>query len=538
VSEALRWLPDDYADALPESQLLANPSVAVPAGAATSTAHVLVADDNADMRDYLRRILNKHWSVQTVADGGQALEATKRRKPDLVLTDVMMPVLDGFRLIKALREDESTRDIPVVMLSARAGEEARVDGLRAGADDYLVKPFSARELIARIAANLETSRLRRALDAERKRLRSLFENAPAIICALKGPDHVFELANPHFHRFAGNRQVLGLPARTAYPEVEGQGFLEMLDEVYRTGRPFHANESRALLDNEGNGKLDERYVTYVYQPSRTADGDVDGVLVFGFDVTEHVEARRTLQEERRRAEGAQARAESAVRVRDEFLTVASHELRTPLTTLGLQLDGLLRAMHEQPGHPDAQRWVRKAERVREQADRLEQLIESMMDVFTLSREPAHLSCVDVDLAEVVRSAVERFRPNSGHVNGVVELSAVSVVGHWDPKRLDQIATQLFSNAVKFGGGETVRVQVDAAEKSARLTVVDRGIGIAPEDRERIFGRFERATPHDYGGFGLGLWIVKELVSAMGGNVSVDSEPGRGSTFVVELPRSS
>jgi signal transduction histidine kinase len=120
---------------------------------------ILVADDNADMRQYLVRLLRERWDVRAVHDGVAALEAVRARRPALILTDVMMPRLDGFGLIRALRAQPDTRSIPVIMLSARAGEEARVEGIEAGADDYLVKPFSARELVARVATRLELQRI-------------------------------------------------------------------------------------------------------------------------------------------------------------------------------------------------------------------------------------------------------------------------------------------------------------------------------------------------------------------------------------------
>jgi signal transduction histidine kinase len=140
-------------------------------------ARVVLADDNADMREYVTRLLTPDFAVEAVADGRAALAAIRGQLPDLVLADVMMPVLDGFGLLKALREDPVTREVPIVLLSARAGEEARVEGMRAGADDYLVKPFSARELLARVGAHVQMARMRRA-SAERERaLRQAAEDA-------------------------------------------------------------------------------------------------------------------------------------------------------------------------------------------------------------------------------------------------------------------------------------------------------------------------------------------------------------------------
>ena len=131
-----------------------------PASSDAKRARILLADDNADMRAYVARLLSVRHDVESTADGQAALEAALHRRPDLILTDIMMPRLDGFGLIKAIRAKESLRDLPVIVLSARAGEQASIEGLSAGADDYLVKPFSARELIARVEAALALARLR------------------------------------------------------------------------------------------------------------------------------------------------------------------------------------------------------------------------------------------------------------------------------------------------------------------------------------------------------------------------------------------
>ena len=148
-------------------------------------ARVLVADDNADMRHYIRRLLGTRWNVEAVSDGLAAIEAIRARKPDLVLTDVMMPGLSGFGLLRELRGDPNLRDLPVIVLSARAGEEAQVEGLDAGADDYLTKPFSARELVARVNANLEMARVRHeateALRARTAELEAVLETAPTAV---------------------------------------------------------------------------------------------------------------------------------------------------------------------------------------------------------------------------------------------------------------------------------------------------------------------------------------------------------------------
>jgi PAS domain S-box-containing protein len=166
VEEAMRWLPSslplELEGALYKSGIASAPDAVRP--------RVIVADDNADMRGYVGRLLSERHDVETVTDGVAALEAARRRTPDLILSDVMMPNLDGFGLLKALRADAVLSPIPVILLSARAGEEATLDGVRAGADDYLVKPFSARELVARVDAQIERRKFERQLAAAEQRL--------------------------------------------------------------------------------------------------------------------------------------------------------------------------------------------------------------------------------------------------------------------------------------------------------------------------------------------------------------------------------
>jgi signal transduction histidine kinase len=164
VAEALRWLPDVVGEEGIETPLA--PTVG-------PKASILIADDNADIRDYLRQLLGQRYAVRLTANGAEALAALREDRPDLVLADIMMPKLDGYGLLRTVRGDPALADLPVVLLSARAGEEATIEGLDAGADDYLIKPFSARELVARLSANLERARARRQVRESEERFRAL-----------------------------------------------------------------------------------------------------------------------------------------------------------------------------------------------------------------------------------------------------------------------------------------------------------------------------------------------------------------------------
>ncbi|HYC42019.1 MAG TPA: EAL domain-containing protein [Noviherbaspirillum sp.] len=187
VEEARHWLPD------------ANDPVEQ-RGGDIQPARILLADDNADMRNYVRRLLAQQWEVEAVADGMQALEAARRDPPDLVLTDIMMPNLDGFGLLRALRMDERTRATPVIMISARAGEESRVEGLGTGADDYLVKPFSARELLARVRTHLDIARMRQEAVASAQH--DSLTGLPNRNLTLESANRLFSSARRHGKRVA------------------------------------------------------------------------------------------------------------------------------------------------------------------------------------------------------------------------------------------------------------------------------------------------------------------------------------------------
>ena len=287
VEEALHWLPDVDAGGFDPATPAAADGPDLPP---EQRPRVVLADDNADMRDYVRRLLTDRYDVTAVANGRAALDVIRGRRPDLVLSDVMMPVLDGFGLLGAIRAEPALRDLPVILLSARAGEEARSEGLDAGADDYLTKPFSARELMARVGANLSLGQVRReamqAVTANEERLRQLFEQAPGFMCTLRGPNHVFELTNAAYMRLVGDRDIIGKALLDVMPEVAGQGYIEMLDGVYRTGQAVTGQGSSLRVQRSAGGAIEERFVDFVYQPIRDTDGTITGIFVQGSDVTD------------------------------------------------------------------------------------------------------------------------------------------------------------------------------------------------------------------------------------------------------------
>lgn len=232
----------------------------------------------------------------------------------------------------------------------------------------------------------------------------------------------------------------------------------------------------------------------------------------------------------------------AVDARDRFLAIASHELKTPLTALQLQTRTLLRGVARGVWPPDVgETLTPKLETIDRQSARLEKLIAQLLEVSRITSGRLQLDLASVDVVAEVRAVVDRFGHDAEIANVELRISAPPTLPIFsDRLRIDQVITNLLSNAIKYGAGRPVDLHVrsegEGRDACAVVAVQDRGIGIAPEGRERIFGRFERLVSGDhYGGFGLGLWIAREMTDALGGRISVESSPGQGSTFTVVLP---
>ncbi|MEO7731592.1 MAG: ATP-binding protein, partial [Kofleriaceae bacterium] len=508
VEEALRWLPDG-----------SQPALRVPA-AEDARARLLIADDNADMRDYLRRLLADRWQVETVADGHAALAAIRARRPDLVISDVMMPRLDGLGLVAELRADPALRELPVIMLSARAGEEARIEGLQAGATEYLAKPFAARELRAQIETQLLRAAMRAAEAHHARRIATVFEQAPIAIAMLRGPDHVFEVANPSYRAIVGGRDVIGQTVAAALPEIVAQGFIDVLDRVYQTNVAFVGSSYPARLRRPPpDGVLEDRFFDLIYQPLVDAEGAVTGIAVVAHDVTALATARRA--------------AETANRAKDEFLAMLGHELRNPLAPITTALE--LMRMRPEVGA------ARERAVIERQVQHLVSLVDDLLDISRITRGKVELRPEPVELAGVVARALEVVSPLLEARQHVVAIDVpAGLVVHGDPARLAQVLSNLVNNAAKYtpkAGHIAVRAARDGDHVA--LAVVDTGIGIEPAMLGRIFEPFTQdpqSIERSQGGLGLGLAIVDNLVKLHGGTVTAHSAGrGHGSELTVRLP---
>jgi len=285
VEESLRWIRD-------EAERMAAP---VQAGDGPH-ARVLVADDNADMREYIARLLSAHYDVRTAANGEEALEIARTWGPELVLSDVMMPVMDGIALTRALRAHPATRLTPVVLLSARAGEETRIEGMDMGADDYVTKPFGARELLARVGAHLHLAKLRREsavrVSAAEGRYRAIFEQAAVGIfeCDLTGR---IVRANAAMARLVGfsEGELLGRNWRELLPPEDLPAGEAVAARLVRGKEPSFSGEWRFRRKDGSEGWMDVFATVVLAEGGRPGRGL--GVVI---DTTERKRAAAKLRE--------------------------------------------------------------------------------------------------------------------------------------------------------------------------------------------------------------------------------------------------
>jgi PAS domain S-box-containing protein len=371
-------------------------------------------------------------------------------------------------------------------------------------------------------AQEERERLLRQLEWERGRLAYLFEQAPAYIVTVRGPEHVFELANPAYLQLIGRHDVMGKTTREVLPELEGQGHFKLLDQVYRTGEPFVGREMRTLIQREPEGEPEERFLDFVYQPIFEADGSISGIFAHGVDITEQVRARKE--------------SEEANRIKDEFLATLSHELRTPLTAI-IGWSAMLRG-----NKLDEATTANALETIERNAKAQGQIIEDLMDVSRIIMGKLRLDVQTIELAPIIAAAVDAIRPAAEAKNIRLQtlLDPQAGPASGDPARLQQVVWNLLTNAVKFTPkGGRVQVRLERINSHVEITVSDTGQGIAPEFLPHVFDRFRQADmthTREHGGLGLGLSIVRQLVELHGGTVHAESAGlGQGAIFVVQLP---
>jgi PAS domain S-box-containing protein len=403
------------------------------------------------------------------------------------------------------------------------------------------------DVTAARTANAERDRLLRALEVERSRLEYIFKQAPAFLAVLRGPEHTFTLANDAYYRLVGDRQLLGKPVLEAIPEVQEQGFKQLLDEVLATGTPYIGREVSMRIARTPGVEPEERFLDFVYLPLVEGEDERVGVIAHGTDVTEQVLARREVerlydleQHARTVVEEAYRLAEAANRAKSQFLAVMSHELRTPLNAIG----GYAELLEMGIRGPTTAEQREDLHRIQSSQRHLLGLINEVLNYAKLETGSVTYDIDDVRVRETLIAAESLVAPQA-RAKGLTLFTkecSTDVVARADAEKLRQVLVNLLSNAVKFTDtGGRVEMSCESDDEHVRLKVMDTGIGIPADKLHVIFDPFvqvrgDLARRHE--GTGLGLAISRDLARGMGGDLLVESTLREGSTFTLVLPRAS
>ncbi len=532
VEEAIRWLPNQESEHGQDQVPIARAE-----SAAGARFRILLADDNADMRDYVRRLLQSRYDVTAVGNGAEALAAARQLRPDLLLSDVMMPVMDGMDLVKHIRADDALRTLPVILLSARAGEDETASGLETGADDYLIKPFSARELLARVNAQVSMSTLRLRAAEQANRLVTLNDQQrwlEAVLDRLPVPTALVDAVSGEFD-FA-NRAAVALAGGQFPPNLEAAERGTHFRATDENDRLLDAGETPGTRTQRGESVRDAEIVWHSPAGRYNLIVDSDFVPARGEQPSRGIITFRDVS----RLKRVERELNGLLDARDEFLAIASHELKTPITSLRMQLQMAERGMVANSS-PDSAAIDKLSKRIgvaSAQVDRLTALVEALLDVARIRSGSLDLTFEPTDLVLLLRETLERLAPQIAKAGCTTRIQAPSqIMAVVDARRVEQVLTNLMSNALKYAPGLPVDLQVSEEPDVVRFEVRDFGPGVAPALRDTIFDRFDRgAASRNAGGLGLGLFIARQLVAAHGGRIDVESATEGGARFVIRLPR--
>ncbi|HTV21462.1 MAG TPA: ATP-binding protein [Polyangiaceae bacterium] len=525
VDEALLWLPSE------QSAAAEQPSRTV--AAASAEGSVLVADDNSDMRDYIVRLLRQEGvQVTAVANGRAALDAARKDRPDLVLTDVMMPELDGFGLLAALRQDAALRTVPILMLSARAGEEARVEGLDAGADDYLVKPFAAKELLSRVRRLLENDRLRRATEESEQRFRNMADHAP-IMLWVTDPQGVCTYLSKGWYEFTGQTEETGL----------GMGWLSAVhpEDARRSADVFLAANADAApfsLDYRLRRKDGQyRWAIDSASPRFGPDGEYLGYVGSVVDITERKAAEEVMSQLNRTLEQRvlerTAELQQANQELESFSYSVSHDLRAPLRHILGFAQLLDKNLSKDALDPKTKGFLTT---ITEAAQRGGQLVDDLLAFSRLGR--AELAKKRVNLVQLVNDTRRDLAPETAGRDVDWQIHPLPDV-NGDPALLRLVLKNLLSNALKYSRPKpkaTIEIGAAEAPGEVEIWVKDNGVGFEMKYVDKLFGVFQRLhTSEQFEGTGIGLAHVRRIITRHGGRTWAEGEVNRGATIHFTLP---
>lgn len=404
-----------------------------------------------------------------------------------------------------------------------------VYAFRLGGNDSLLVAILFKDISAQKQAEIERESLLKQVQIAHAQMTDVFQKAPAFMCTLNGPEHIFENVNDNYFLVIGGRDLIGKTVREAIPEVVRQGYVKILDDVYRTGIPFIGKDLRIELQRQAEGPPEARVLDFVYLPLKDADDKVYGILVHGIDITERKRAEDGLR--MLATELAQSNQHKT-----EFLAVLAHELRNPLAPIRNGLE-VMRMSGDDPAV-----FTQMRDMMQRQLNQMVHLIDDLLDIARISNGKMELKKERVPLSKIVAAAIESCTPviqANKHVL-TVDVPEIPILLHADPTRLTQVLDNLLINAAKYTptGGE-ISLSTQLVNDDIEIAITDNGIGIPSESLTSIFDMFTQVRNKNtnvQNGLGIGLSLVHRLVELHDGSVVVHSDgAGKGSTFVVRLP---
>jgi signal transduction histidine kinase/DNA-binding NarL/FixJ family response regulator len=544
---------------------------------------VLLVEDNPGDAELVRIALDQAEAGAFEVDGAATLSEALGRAcgspaPDVTLLDLALPDSLGLDGLRRLRE--AAPEVPIVVLTGSADGALGAAAIQAGAQDYLLKeavdavllPRTLRHAVerhehaARARLLAEERAARAAADAGRERMSLLVAASAAVSRSLEDRHALESLASavvPRFadwcairtggaadgpgewiaaHRDAGSAAAVSARLDAA---IAAAGSSRGLDAMAPSATELHQDGSATPAASPLGSALQALGVRSAIVVPVGLNDDVLGLIVFAASDRRFGPDDLAVAEEiGRRAGVALANcllyreARLAVAARDEFLSVAAHELRTPVAVLKLRLQQAAQKQRASACGTCDRAVPADYTGAARQVSRLGHLVEELLDVSRLADRPVRLEREDLDLGEVARGAIDRLAALAERSRSEVALHCPEPVrGWWDRPAVERLIVNLLSNALKFGAGAPVEVRIRCEGAPAVIEVEDHGIGIAPEDVDRIFGQFERAvSSRHFGGLGLGLYVTRRLVEEHGGTIQVASRPGSGAVFTVRLPR--
>jgi len=366
-------------------------------------------------------------------------------------------------------------------------------------------------------------------EAAHAELQRVFVQAPAAISISRGPNHVIETANPRYMQLIGNRDLLGKPAREAFPELEKQGFVELLNQVYASGEPYIGNEMRAVFDRNGEGVEEESFWNFVYQPLVDANGDVYGIMTHAVEVTEQVRARQEIERKAEELTRLTQALERSNQELDQFAYVTSHDLKAPLRAIANLSEWIEEDLADQLSD-DSRQYL---DLMRKRVHRMGGLIDGILQ-YSRAGRIQHVQKVNV--SQLLCDLIELLAPPP---EVVITVDPGMPTFKTERIPLEQVLMNLMSNAIKYAQSRDARVWVSVRDggKYYEFAIADNGPGIAPEFHNKIWGIFQRLEARDkVEGTGVGLSIVKKIVESRGGRVWLESELGAGATFCFTWPK--